>query len=358
MKIVALHFFDVSLKERCLIFMANPEESDTFVASQDADTNTPDEFDRCSAKLAYNAMEEFLEGNPKISEFFISADKTVPENSLHERAYNDIYERLQEFFKEKKEAGIKVSSEWSADIAKLMAETICKVIYLESMRDVDPLTGLPNRRAFERRLKEEIQRSSRNGPLSLLIFDLDKFKWVNDTHGHLAGDQVLREVADCFRAQNDKERILRLSDILGRMGGDEVYILLPNTDSEGACVVAHRVARIISEKRFLVGHNGNSKAIQLTSSIGVSEFGGVFDDPNGHKMIDRADECLYIMKGEKPDKNGLIKERRGNIACDGRVLTDDDIGRILKDNPDMLLPVDSVIINRNRISTRLLEPAV
>jgi len=350
MIIVAPIFFNVSLTHHRLIFMADPEKSDTLVASQDADTNTPDEFDRHTAELAYNALEEFLAGNAEISEFFASEDKMASENSMRERAYNDIYERLNEYLREKKEAGIKVSKEWSMDIASLMAETICKVIYLDLMKDVDPLTGRPNRRAFVRRLKEEIQRSTRSGPLSVLIFDLDKFKWVNDTHGHLAGDSVLCEVAE------EVKKLLRASDFMSRNGGDEFYFLLPNTDAEGACVVAHRIASVIKGKIFIVGLNGNSKEIQLTASIGISEFEGVYDDPDGSKMINRADECLYIMKGEKPDKNGVMKERRGNIACNGRVLTNNEINRILEDNPGLRLPVDSVISNRERISTGLLEP--
>jgi len=353
MKIFAPMFFDVLPMNHRLIFMTKPEKSETIVITQDTDNNSPDEFDPRIAELAYNALEKFLAINPEILGFFSSTEERTSENSLRERAYNNIYERLCEYLREKKEAGVKVSKEWSEDISNLIAETTCNVIYLESMKDVDPLTGLPNRRAFERRLQEEI---AKGRPLSLIELDFDEFKKVNDKYGHLAGDHVLRDIASVFQVTDGNKKILRNSDLIARMGGDEFYFLLPNTDAEGACVVAHRIASVIKGKIFIVGLNGNSKEIQLTASIGISEFEGVYDDPDGSKMINRADECLYIMKGEKPDRNGVMKERRGNIACDGRVLSDDEIHRILVNNPGLRLPVDSVINNRERISTGLLEP--
>ena len=317
----ALQFFDVPLKINRLIFFSRTAPNNLQVTRESEETDFRD--------LIMGNIDEFLGENQEIGIFF-------NENNLIERAFNDVNEKLKEFINFKMLSGTELNQEWIYDVAKLMTETACKVIFLEAMRNADPLTGLPNRRAFEARLQEELARSQKSGPLSLLICDLDKFKWVNDKYGHLAGDQVLKELADCFRSVG-AECVLRDSDFIARMGGDELYLLLPGTDAEGACVVAHRISSAIKNKNFLVGHNGNAEAIQLTSSIGVSEYYGNFDDPDGSKMINRADECLYIMKGEKPDKKGEVKERRGNIACDGLIISPDDIYRIIKKNPELNL---------------------
>jgi diguanylate cyclase (GGDEF)-like protein len=107
---------------------------------------------------------------------------------------------------------------------------------------VDSLTGLGNRRAFEETLAAELARSARNGsPLSLLVCDLDSFKEINDHHGHLAGDECLRFVADALRGE------LRLVDSAFRWGGDEFVVLLVDTASAGAAELSDRVESIVKE---------------------------------------------------------------------------------------------------------------
>ena len=100
----------------------------------------------------------------------------------------------------------------------------------------DGLTGLLNHRAFQQRLHEEYDRARRHGrPAALCMFDLDGFKAVNDTHGHAAGDRVLETVAAAFTAHR------RAGDIHARVGGDEFAVIAPDTDAEGALVLAERL---------------------------------------------------------------------------------------------------------------------
>jgi diguanylate cyclase (GGDEF)-like protein len=112
----------------------------------------------------------------------------------------------------------------------------------QELARVDSLTGLGNRRAFEETLVAELSRSARNGtPLSLLVCDLDAFKEINDLHGHLAGDECLRVVADTLCAE------LRLVDSAFRWGGDEFVLLLVDTPTDGAANLGERLEQIIQD---------------------------------------------------------------------------------------------------------------
>jgi len=156
---------------------------------------------------------------------------------------------------------------------------------LEIASQIDGLTQLNNRAHWEQRLQEEFNRGRRYGsPMSLLMFDLDHFKLVNDTFGHLAGDAILRTVA----SQIDDS--LRDSDIAGRYGGEEFGIVLPSTDIKGASIFAERLRALIAAEpvRF------NGIDISVAVSIGVSEM---HDDVDNHEMlISQADEALYYSK--------------------------------------------------------------
>jgi diguanylate cyclase (GGDEF)-like protein len=121
--------------------------------------------------------------------------------------------------------------------AELQADTA----EAKELARVDTLTGLGNRRAFEEAVAAEVSRSARTEtPLSLMICDLDSFKEINDRHGHLAGDDCLRQVADTLRGE------LRLADNAFRWGGDEFVVLLPGTDGPAAHGVGSRVERAVS----------------------------------------------------------------------------------------------------------------
>jgi diguanylate cyclase (GGDEF)-like protein len=150
---------------------------------------------------------------------------------------------------------------------------------------VDPLTGLPNRRAFMDRAGRLFDRSERDGkPISLLAFDLDRFKEINDAFGHPTGDHVLRTFADVL------SRTLRPADIVGRMGGEEFVAALPGCSSEAALAIARRIRGTFQDDaRFM-----NGKRVGATVSVGVATA-----PEHGHSVADIiacADGALYQAK--------------------------------------------------------------
>ncbi len=151
---------------------------------------------------------------------------------------------------------------------------------------IDPLTGLPNRRGFFDACAVELERARRHGRhLSVLMLDADHFKRINDTHGHAAGDEVLRHLADTLRMT------LRASDIAGRMGGEEFAVLLPETDLEGARLLAQRVRKTIAEAEILIGRT----KLALTVSLGVAAVAA--DEPSAiEHALQLADEAMYQAK--------------------------------------------------------------
>jgi diguanylate cyclase (GGDEF)-like protein len=167
----------------------------------------------------------------------------------------------------------------------------CEEIRLLSTKD--PLTRLFNRGYLDERLPQEVKRTFRfERPLSVIMFDIDHFKAINDNFGHQAGDQVLRDCADCIRRSVRGE-----IDWPARYGGEEFVVVLPETNLPGACVAAERLRRKISE--LIVVADGTE--IRFTASFGVASF-----TPPDQKedlsvakvLIDKADQCLYEAKRE------------------------------------------------------------
>ncbi|MCB1879167.1 MAG: diguanylate cyclase [Gammaproteobacteria bacterium] len=148
----------------------------------------------------------------------------------------------------------------------------------------DALTGLSNRHAFDRRLQEEYARWSRYGnPLSLIVIDVDHFKKVNDTYGHLAGDKVLHVIGAHLKNST------RTIDFTARFGGEEFVVLLPDTDIGGAKSVAEKIRQAVEQKPFRSG----SSRVNITVSCGVASF----QQGDGRKApFERADEALYLAK--------------------------------------------------------------
>ncbi len=157
---------------------------------------------------------------------------------------------------------------------------------LEELAIRDGLTGLANRREFDRRLKEELERSRRYSlPFSLLMLDLDHFKAVNDTYGHPAGDEVLRTLAVRVRVQ------VRPVDQVARYGGEEFAVILPETDGAGALAFAERLRAAIAAVPFALHAE---RAIGLTASIGVASFPR--DGDTERDLVAAADRALYSAK--------------------------------------------------------------
>ena len=155
----------------------------------------------------------------------------------------------------------------------------------------DEFTGLPNRRAFMRRLQDEIGRGQRYGtPLALVLIDLDEFKAINDAHGHGGGDEVLR----CYAGQ--VLTILRHHDMVARYGGEEFAVMLPNTTETGAVAAMHKARERSRETVCQVG----DKTIQLpTFSAGVAMYQSG-ESPTD--LIERADRALYAAKSFGRDR--------------------------------------------------------
>ena len=149
----------------------------------------------------------------------------------------------------------------------------------------DALTGAANRRYFFERAGEEFTRARRySKPLSLIVFDIDNFKQVNDLRGHGAGDQVLQNLSNIVSVA------LREIDLLGRVGGDEFAVLIPETDLQGACEVAERLRLAIEKQRASDGQ----EAVQYTLSLGVATLAP--GDTSMDTAFQRADCALYASK--------------------------------------------------------------
>jgi diguanylate cyclase (GGDEF)-like protein len=156
---------------------------------------------------------------------------------------------------------------------------------LRHLASTDVLTGLPNRRQLMAAMETEIRRAGRTGrPLSLALIDIDHFKRVNDRHGHPSGDAVLCEVAEVLR------EVTRGGDLLGRFGGEEFAVLMPETGIEQAQWASERLRKAIEgrEMRFPAGGSGH-----VTVSTGVALLGG---DEHCDHLVSRADAALYEAK--------------------------------------------------------------
>ncbi len=172
-------------------------------------------------------------------------------------------------------------------------ENAMRVQRAEALSVTDDLTQLYNSRYLSQVLRRETKRASRSGrPLSLLFIDLDGFKGINDTHGHLFGSRALIEAASVIR-QSARE-----TDVVARFGGDEFALILPDTGSEGAVSVGERIRERINEFHFLTD---DGLDIHLTVSVGVATLPDVAASAEG--LVQAADEAMYHVK--EHGKNGI-----------------------------------------------------
>lgn len=168
---------------------------------------------------------------------------------------------------------------------------------LEQMAGQDALTGLPNRRAFNRHLQDELARAIRyERSFSLLWLDLNHFKAINDSYGHLAGDAVLRQVSQLIQDS------LRKVDCIARYGGDELTVILPEMSYEAGRETADRLQELVASRRFDVL---NGHTLSLTLSIGVAAFPQ--HGESAMALCDAADRAMYLAKKEA----AAVDEGRG-----------------------------------------------
>lgn len=165
--------------------------------------------------------------------------------------------------------------------------------HLQQEAYTDPLTGLPNRRAFEEALQRETHRAQRYGhPYVLMVLDLNGFKAVNDTYGHLTGDLVLQQTASALRTA------LRESDFVARYGGDEFVALLPETTSEQAQIVGRKLVKQVESLVF----KGLPDEIRCGLSVGIASFPKDGTDPQ--HLLAIADERMYANKAQQRAQRG------------------------------------------------------
>jgi len=166
-----------------------------------------------------------------------------------------------------------------------LADTNVRLRALWESASTDPLTGLPNHRTLVETVNREVERGRRHmHPCAVLFVDLDHFKAVNDTYGHLVGDSVLREFSRIVRGA------LREIDTLGRWGGEEFAVILPETDGATGFAVAERIREEVGSHTFAVGGG-----VRLTCSIGIASYPD--DAVERDALVDAADRAMYAAKG-------------------------------------------------------------
>jgi diguanylate cyclase (GGDEF)-like protein len=164
----------------------------------------------------------------------------------------------------------------------------------------DRLTGLLNRRAYDEAIADALARRQRlNEDVSILLLDIDHFKHINDTHGHAAGDEVLRAIAATITAQ------VRQIDKVCRIGGEEFVVILHDTNRSAAAAMAERIRGAIEHSPASVG----AKAIAVTVSIGVAN---AEDDGDAAKLLERADAALYDAK--QGGRNRVVTAREASAV--------------------------------------------
>jgi diguanylate cyclase (GGDEF)-like protein len=296
---------DFSVGERCSIFLFN-EETHTMepvMAVGPGDTVLYERF-RASAGVPipeFKGIGEAIKARGPIVEENAPASKRLPPAWVREFKVKSVV--VYPLVHREKTVGLLVVNTFSdfthfpeeevetlSAVAKQSAIIIENARLHEQLREqaiTDPLTGLYNHRHIHERLDEEFARASRNGqPLAVLMMDMDNFKFFNDTRGHLVGDEALRFAAGLFR------KALRVSDIVGRYGGDEFLAILPETSREEAERTGQRIVELLTEHPFSLDDPGQQ--VPLEVSIGVACFPG--DTAEKQELIALADEALYEAK--------------------------------------------------------------
>ncbi len=178
-----------------------------------------------------------------------------------------------------------------ADYAAIAIENARHVQRIHELTITDDCTSLYNARHLNFILETEIYRSHRYAfEFSLIFLDLDHFKYVNDTHGHLTGSKLLAEIGQVIKDN------CRLIDYAFRYGGDEFVVLLPQTSKENACRVARRLHRLIRETLWLTDSNLN---VRITASVGVAAY--PTDSKTKAELLHLADEAMYVIKNSTRD---------------------------------------------------------
>jgi len=185
-----------------------------------------------------------------------------------------------------------ISKPFNEEIVKLRVNNQIRILdyidTIEQLSQTDQLTGLNNRRSFDERLYSEWKRTARDGlNISLLLIDIDHFKKINDTYGHLHGDVVLQKVANTIAGS-----LRRSSDFSARWGGEEFIVMLPNTNTDGAVIVAEFIRKNIEGLTVVFP---DEQSTTVTVSIGVCASEPTVDC-SVDDLLQGADSALYAAK--------------------------------------------------------------
>jgi diguanylate cyclase (GGDEF)-like protein len=184
-----------------------------------------------------------------------------------------------------------------ADYAAIAIDNARAVERIQELTITDDCTGLYNARHLYKTLEAEVYRSARfNYEFSVLFLDLDHFKKVNDTHGHLIGSKLLAEIGYSIKSH------LRLIDYAFRYGGDEFVVLLPQTGKESALVVARRIRDVFRSALFCREEGLN---LNVRASMGVATYPE--DAKSAHEIIRQADEMMYMVKNSTRDNISVAR---------------------------------------------------
>lgn len=225
-------------------------------------------------KKSFDVAESLDDLRAKISTGLASIEKALQKKQKVDQAISRLAEKSKNSF--------------ASGFAKLKQELQVATKYseeLEKKLNEDQLTGAKNRRAYDKKIEEEMDRFLRyKNIFSLLIIDADKFKNINDTYGHAIGDRCLQEIIKRTRP------LLRKSDMLARYGGEEFVVIMPETNMEGATQVAEKIRQTIEKIEFLY----KEETVRVTVSIGVSCIKE--GDKSSKDLFERADMAVYKAK--------------------------------------------------------------
>ena len=237
-------------------------------------------FFSCTFCLCYSVMKLFiLQRDEEVTaQQALIAENAAQDTLLKERL------KLQEKTHQELESQV---DERTFELQVTLRELEEKNRSLELLNTEDALTGIKNRRFFDKRLVMELRRSRREQtPLSIVMLDIDRFKSINDTYGHIIGDQVIKTVSDLI-----KNHLKRPLDEVARYGGEEFVVLLPNTPNKGAQDIAEKIRSAISVSTVTVANND----IQFTISAGI--YTSIADDVSNPQIFTEcADKALYYAK--------------------------------------------------------------
>ncbi|MDR1360289.1 MAG: GGDEF domain-containing protein, partial [Deltaproteobacteria bacterium] len=189
------------------------------------------------------------------------------------------------------------------DMASAASGFLATLERISFQRDHDVLTGLANRRLFDRRLEAEVERAVRSqNELCLMLLDLDNFKRINDTYGHPCGDGVLRRLGTVMTQS------VRAYDLAARIGGEEFALIFPSTSCWTGAMLGERILEIFSKEVFRSGKNSFS----MTFSAGISSLSLLEGPVSAKKLLAQADAALYAAKSR--GKNQILVDQSGKRA--------------------------------------------